>query len=315
MGSRHELANIYVAIASYRDPFLISTVYDALIKADNNNRITIGCFIQAWPKEHPITLPQTFDKRVKFEVIDPGIVFSVTECRSKAMQFLTSEHDYVLQIDSHTKFAQGWDTNLIKQIESLPKKSILSAYAPSWTPAVVYGAEHLESRIGIWECVFDDYSKDTYNNFGDITPALQQISTEENVYKGYYLCGHFIFAKSEFFLQYKPQKWIMFWGEELMNSLYAASAGWGVYIPNYVPVNHLYPQHVNKCAISPKIFVDYNDIYNKKSLETVNKIIDMMCGIQKPEGFTKEGLEIINNHLGVNLGDMYYKWRSEKRVH
>lgn len=42
---------IYVSIASYRDPYLQSTIDSLFLEADNPENITVGCFIHALENE------------------------------------------------------------------------------------------------------------------------------------------------------------------------------------------------------------------------------------------------------------------------
>lgn len=312
MGSGHELETIYVAIASYRDPFLNSTVKDALNKADNPKNITIGCFIQSYINERPITIPEHVPG-LKFKVIEPGTIFSVNTCRTNALHFLNDSHKYVLQIDSHTRFDEGWDTKLINKLNSLDSKSIISSYCPSWYPAFLGEKEEVEVRHSTYDCYFNYNSKDKYLLYNDLVPFLEAVESDNELYKGWYLCAHFIFSKSEYFKQRVLEDWVMFWGEELLSSLSAASNGWSVYIPKDSHVYHLFPQDVEAYINLPKIFKDYPEIFKEKSEKTTGLIIDMLSGEAPMVNLTKEGLEKINSHLGYDLAKTIVDWRREKR--
>ena len=51
-------------------------------------------------------------------------------------RYLIQQHwegkQYYLQIDSHTRFVQSWDTKLRQDIKTLPEKSCLSNYVSTY---------------------------------------------------------------------------------------------------------------------------------------------------------------------------------------
>ena len=117
------MKKIYVSLASYRDPYLQSTIDSLFCEADYPKNIMVGCFIHAL--EHEIKsseLERTYDGKVQYDLELAGKMFSVTACRNRCLKWLDDTYDYILQIDSHSRFDQGWDTRLIKLIESIDDK-------------------------------------------------------------------------------------------------------------------------------------------------------------------------------------------------
>lgn len=302
---------IYVAIASYRDPLLTSTIQSLYENADNPKNVTVGCFIQAYEQDRDVETPgeRFIDKQVFYQVINPGSVFSITECRNRAMQFLSEEHTYVLQVDSHTRFHKGWDSILLNYIKDLPLKSAISTYLPGWRPLLT-GEEEVLFNSGFFEPTFTKLSKDKLNE-GEIIPENVYIESDNRfLYKSWYLAAHCLFARKELFKHINQQNWIMFWGEEFVNSLSAASEGWDVYLPYSPPLSHMYPQDVPYLNLN-KLFKDFPDEWGKKSSETTKTILDMLNNRVERKGFTQAGLDKINAHIGYDLVEQFNDFLKE----
>jgi hypothetical protein len=297
---------IYVAIASYRDPLLNSTINSLYANADNPDNISVGCYVQSYENDWSVETPGNRfpNKHVFAQVDSPGTVFSVTECRRRAFEFFTDEA-YVLQIDSHTRFQKGWDSILLNYIKDLPEKSALSTYLPGWRPLPT-GEEFIAVNEGFFEPTFTEMSKQRLIE-GTIVPENVNIEDGDNklLYKSWYLAAHFIFAKVELFKCINQQDWIMFWGEEFINSLAAASEDWNVYLPYNTPLAHMYPQDVEAYIKLNKIFKDFPDEWNKKSHQTTKIILNMLNNVIERQGFTQKGLDKINAHIGYDLVEQF----------
>jgi hypothetical protein len=295
---------IYVSIASYRDPLLNSTIHSLYSKADNPEDITVGCFIQSYEEDRDVETPveRFIGKQVFYEVISPGQVFSITDCRNRAVQFLSDEHTYVLQVDSHTRFHEGWDSSFLNYIKDLPLKSAISTYLPGWKPLPT-GEEEIAVNNGFQEPTFTKLSKIALRT-GSIVPENVHIKTDNKfLYKSWYLSAHCLFARKELFQHINKQDWVMFWGEEFINSLSAASEGWDVYLPYNPPLSHMYPQDVESYLTLNKIYNDFPAEWKTKSAATTQAILDMLNNKVERQGFNQAGVDKINEHLGYNLVD------------
>ena len=292
---------IYVAIASYRDPLLTSTIHSLYENADNPKNITVGCFIQSYEQDRSAETPvdRFLDNQVFYQVINPGSIFSITECRNRAMQFLSDEHTYVLQVDSHTRFHKSWDSILLNYIKDLPLKSAISTYLPGWRP-LPDGEEEIQVNNYFFEPTFTEKCGEDLRK-GNIVPENVPIESDiKFLYKSWYLAAHCLFARKELFKHINQQSWILFWGEEFINSLSAASEGWDVYLPYSPPLSHMYPQNVPYLNLN-KLFKDFPDEWDKKGLETANTIFDMLNNRVEREGFTQAGLDKVTAQIGYNL--------------
>ncbi len=124
-------ASIFVSIASFRDKFLPFTIKSALAKAAHPERLTFGLCWQADETENLdewLNDPRFRIRRYHYQT-SLGYGWSRAE-----IQKLYAGEEYHLLIDSHTWFADGWDDNLIEQLESKPsKKPLLTTSSPPFT--------------------------------------------------------------------------------------------------------------------------------------------------------------------------------------
>jgi hypothetical protein len=119
---------IFVAIAAYRDPDLVPTIEDCLAKARHPERLRFGVCWQHSPDE---VLGNGFAAQ-QFRVTDVDWRDSRGHswARAEAMKLYDGE-DWYLQLDSHHRFAQDWDTKLITRASLTDcQKPLISAPAP-----------------------------------------------------------------------------------------------------------------------------------------------------------------------------------------
>jgi hypothetical protein len=128
MADPAESASIFVSIASYRDQFLPFTIRAALSRAAHPERLTFGI---CWQADENESLDEWLEDP-RFRIRKYPYQSSLGYGWSRAeVQKLYAGEEYHLLIDSHTWFAEGWDDNLIKQLESKPsKKPILTTSSP-----------------------------------------------------------------------------------------------------------------------------------------------------------------------------------------
>lgn len=309
---------IYVSIASYRDPFLQRTIDSLYCTARNPENITVGCFVQAFPEELPTLVPlNRYGYSVYYETQQPGTVFSVTECRNKCLKWLDSSYDYVLQVDSHTTFDVGWDTFLIEFICKLnDEKAILSSILPTF--GVKSDGNEVWVKQDAIRVVYPDeqVTKYAFMNSYDIVFPIKfgKPLANKDYANGWYLSGHFIFSSSKYFLQIPQPSWVLFWGEEVVNSIRAYTAGWNVYIPEKLPLYHL-DQNITEID-RPRLWQDFPEQWSPRREFTTDKIVDIMNNLNIDSGdiFYERTLEELYLHIGEDLGKLFQEWRTERRA-
>ena len=227
---------IFVSIASYRDRQLIATVNDLLRKAVNPLRLRICICWQHSEEEMP--LPFALDQR--FRIVDVDWRESRGACwaRAQIMQLWEGEA-FFLQIDSHCRFATGWDAMLIRMMEETGSpKPVLSSYGNAFTPA--------ENGVGLTErldgrpqsIVIARFSSD---GIPELRP-LEMVNVQHRTspMSARFLSGGFLFAPGSFVedVPYDPD--LYFLGEESSVSLRAFTSGYDLFHPIEPVVWHDY---------------------------------------------------------------------------
>lgn len=128
---------IFLSIASYRDPQLVPTIEDCLRKASHPERLRFGICWQHTPEDRP--LPFLHDPR--FRILDVDSRQSRGACWARAeIMKLWQQEQWYLQIDSHCRFAPGWDERMIQMAAATGSpRPILTAYPAPFKPT--HGAE------------------------------------------------------------------------------------------------------------------------------------------------------------------------------
>jgi len=124
---------IFVQIASYRDPELIPTVLDLVEKAKNPESLRI---VVAWQHDDNESL-EPIKHLVEF--IDIPYVESKGVCWARNLiQQKYNGEEYTLQLDSHHRFIQNWDEELIEMYNKCKEmgsdKPLITAYLPHYDP-------------------------------------------------------------------------------------------------------------------------------------------------------------------------------------
>lgn len=127
-------STIFVSVASYRDPETSMTVNDMLSKATYPERIFVGILSQIDRRVESKYLAP-FGRRIRQEVMDYRDSKGVCWARSRILTKLREREEYVLQIDSHSRFKPGWDVTVLSMYERLDNNStVISHYPPNYTP-------------------------------------------------------------------------------------------------------------------------------------------------------------------------------------
>ena len=314
------MESIYLAIASYRDPLLQSTIDDAFSKAARPEVLSVGCFIQVLdtdPALHKHLITNDYGGRVKYKVAPAGKIFSVTKCRNVSMKWLAPEHNYVLQIDAHTRFEKDWDVTLLKQFSELSdNKAILSCYPHEWIRENGWDVYLNWSYTHIALCSYNTKeAKQSFMDTYDLVPTLLDMPRENPLpAKNWYISGAFIFAPADFFRAVRQPDWIAFWGEELFYSLLAFTNGWTVYAPCNRPIYSLYAKPAAKETHSAhKIWEDFPLEWHAAHKAGAKKLVASIINKTTGEGYlgTERPIEELYEFLGYNLSELLQEWSDE----
>ena len=227
---------IFISIASYRDRQLVPTVMDLVHKADEPSLLRFGICWQHGPDEE--APPFADDPLVR--ILDVPWQQSGGACwaRAEAMKLWQGEQ-WFLQVDSHCRFARGWDTKLIRMAaQTGSPKPILSTYGNAFSPAEP-GHEALEVLNGDPHLIaIEKFTDDGIPNLKPV--AILDARKRSKPLAARFLAAGFLFAPGSLVqdVPYDPE--LYFFGEEISMTVRAFTAGYDLFHPIETLVWHDY---------------------------------------------------------------------------
>ncbi|MFT2111180.1 GlcNAc-transferase family protein [Marinomonas sp. 2405UD68-3] len=234
---------IFVSIASYCDELLFFTLRDCYQKAEKPENLVFAVIDQNDASQKDAIDALSFADQIRYVYINKMETFGVSWARNMAFSLFDNE-EYLLQIDSHTYFEQGWDDNLLTQYTKILEKSakpILSVYPyafcfdadeqPVFTKPT--GEFVMELRPHPDTSLTDDCAVLRFR--------AGHVKTTEPV-NGCHIAAGFIFTKSAFIEEIPYDPYLYFHGEEQSLSVRAYTRGWDIYHPTWIPLYHHYKE-------------------------------------------------------------------------
>ena len=234
MGNR----KIFIQIASYRDPQLIHTIRDCDMKASDPTKLVYSIAWQHSQEDEWDSLHE-FKDDSRFKVVDIDYKDSKGACwaRNQLQQNYDGE-EYTLQIDSHHRFVQDWDLELISMYNQLKEKGhekpLLTGYVSSFDPD-----NDPAGRIQTpWKMNFDRFipegavfflpaSIDNYKQLTEPIPAR-------------FYSAHFAFTTGDFVKEVPHDPEYYFHGEEISIAVRAFTWGYDLFHPHKTVIWHEY---------------------------------------------------------------------------
>lgn len=243
-------ASIFVSIASYRDSQCQYTVQDLFLKAAHPDRVVVGICFQVAPEDEDNFLLDLDPWGDRIRTYFLRHVEAKGPCYARALiqQHLFKSEDYYFQIDSHFRFAPGWDETCLEQLRRCPSpKPILTAYASSYTlPKDYVPGEPDRAVLAVGAGVtvlcadtFGDLHKDDpfmriktrscRSDFGHVPPPAL------------FWTARFAFSAGSVVdeVPYDPHLDYVFFGEEISMSARLWTSGWDMFNPTKVIAYHL----------------------------------------------------------------------------
>lgn len=289
--------SIFISIASYQDPLLVSTIFSAYENAENKNDLIFSICDQS---DNTIDINGiTFSDQIHYDHVDP--LFSKGPCwaRHRAQSFF-NEEDFFLQVDSHTLFAPEWDSIFIKQLEKISanqeideyfKKPIITSYPRSF--------KVLDFEKGLFELCTGDkhtqvitYRKDSLFLKGSFSRQIGIPTKHTDITHAILLAAGCIFTKGAFVkeIPYDPNYY--FYGEELSLAMRAFTNGYSFFHIPDVPLFHLYTDTSN---IPRKLHWDPEDDqkravkWTELDKKSLNRLDDLFADkVEEPLSLGKE---------------------------
>lgn len=240
---------IFVSIASYRDAELLPTLHDMLEKASGLSVLNIAI---CWQDEGEISQFQragfTLIEKTKsgehdlfifehqgnrVQVICVHYFLSEGACWARSLcEKLYQQEDYCLQIDSHCRFIDDWDVEMVSLLQQLKQhsaKPVISSYPPGYEPGKEDQKAEYVSRLVLRGFSTDNILQLTSVDFESNAPV-----------RGSYLAGGFIFAEAQFLHEVPNDPLIFFEGEEIAMAVRAFTHGYDIWHPHKILLWHFY---------------------------------------------------------------------------
>lgn len=227
---------IFVSVASYRDPETPATLFDLFSKAAHPLRIFCGVLWQVVPGEDDdcLILDDSLPlSQIRGKIYHPRDSQGACWARSLILTKLRGGEEFVLQIDSHMRFVDGWDEILLAMWRSCKSaRALLSTYPVAYVPPDKLG----EKAVTI-------LCPRQFNHKGILTfgarsesYSIRPASPEANAF----VSAGFLFGPAKAFdeVPYDPN--LYFHGEEVSLSARLWTNGWDAYTPNDVVTYHNY---------------------------------------------------------------------------
>ena len=293
--------SIFIQIAAYRDPQLLPTLRDCIKNADKPEDLVFSITWQHSTEDEWDNLDE-FKNDPRFKVIDVDYRDSKGCCWARnLLQQQYNGEDYTLQLDSHHRFVQGWDTKCLEMYNQLKakgiKKPLLTAYLPSFQTDKDPGG-----RVQVpWKMNFDRFipegavffSPASIDNFESLTEPIP----------ARFYSAHFCFTSGDFVKEVQHDPNYYFHGEEISVGVRAFTHGYDLFHPHRIIAWHEYTR-----VGRPKVWdndthwTEKNDashLRNRKLFEMDGLKRDIDFGIYD---FGKERtLEDYERYAGVNF--------------
>ena len=257
--------SIFISIASYQDPLLVSTIFGAYNNAKNKDELIFSICDQS---DNPINIDDLdFADQVRYEHVNP--VFSKGPCwaRHRAQTFY-QEEDYFLQIDSHTQFLPNWDELFKEALLKIEAAGLTDGYfAKPIITSYPRSFKVLDFERGLFELNTGDkhtqvitYRKDSLFSRGSFSRQIGIPTKHTEITHAYLMAAGCIFTRGKFVkdIPYDPNYY--FYGEELSMALRAFTHGFSFFHIPDVPLFHLYTDVSN---IPRKLHWDPEDDANR----------------------------------------------------
>jgi hypothetical protein len=251
-----ENRKIFVQIASYRDPELLPTIRDCISKAKRPEMLTFGI---CWQRDETETMGE-FAEDPRFRILDYPWSKSKGLCWARGeIQKLWADEEYTLQLDSHHRFLQDWDEELIEMMKSTgSEKPIITTYAGMYRPS-----DNTLLNVEPYKMVASNFTPS-----GTILFRPHSIPDWQNLTKpipARFVSGHFFFTYGIHCEEYKYDPNIYFAGDEISLSIRSYTLGYDLYHPHKTVVWHEYTREGRT-----KHWTDFNS--ENKNNGTVEKV-------------------------------------------
>lgn len=257
---------IFVQVAAYRDPELLPTLRHCIANADQPQQLTFGI---CWQHAEDDSLAE-FASMPQARVKDVHYSLARGTCWARSeTQRLYDGEEYTLQIDSHHRFAPGWDTTvkalMLEARRAGAKKPLLTSYLPPYEP----GDADADLGGAPLRLVFNGFSAE--GPFKVMPVAMDGPQRRSRLERARFLSGHFLFTLGEFCREVPYDPRLYFFGEEPAMALRAFTHGYDLFHPRLRLLWHHYHR-----PSAPRHWSDNRRwwLRNERSLQQYRRLVD-----------------------------------------
>ena len=274
---------IFINIASYRDPLLVTTINSAYNNAKNKENLVFGIVDQGYDKEHINIDLLEFKNQIRYIRIDP--IYARGACWPRHLaQTLWQGEEYYLQVDSHTLFDPDWDEIFIDQYNELNKyheKPVISVY-PSGFSIEDKDIKKLNKHTlsGCLSLVVDEAN--AFQGDADMYVGTKCHIIDKEMVHGYMVSGNCLFTGGKMIEDVPYDPFLYFSGEEHSLALRLWTSGYNIFHTNKIPVYHHYDRDYRTTSWGDGLLEDSRpvkwwerDVESKKRLNSVVTGVDL----------------------------------------
>lgn len=257
------MEKIFVAIASYRDPECQWTVKDLFAAATFPDRVFVGICWQFDSARDQDCFAVPYPRPEQVRVIDVTLQETRGACwaKSRALSLIEDEN-YILLIDSHMRFAKGWDVEMIETLfRTGNSRAFLSTYPAGYEPP----DKRRFSTPRLAPVKFFDRVMSQNSVLLEMPRPLES----------YLVAGGYLFGHREMFEQVPYDPHIYFIGEEITHAARYFTHGWDGYTPDKCLIHHYYSR-----KSSTKHWEDEKDNWTKLNKASYKRVRHLL-GIER----------------------------------
>lgn len=224
---------IFVSVAAYRDSETPNTIKSLLEAADRPYLIRIGILNQLCTQQEGLYKVGSWTN-VHECIIDYTQSKGACWARSFIWTNLLQDEEFVLQIDSHSRFDKGWDTALLKMFERLNDPlAVLTHYPMPYNSLTGERSEQQYTRFDV----------QSFNHWGFpviSSAALPFTDTPVVPAPTAVLAGGCFFTRGKTVKNVPYDPYLYFQGEEINYAIRLFTHGYNLYLPNQAFMYHDY---------------------------------------------------------------------------
>ena len=261
---------IYVQIPAYRDRELLPTVVSLTTTAERPESLTVAIGWQYAPDEKHLESALRSFQSVKL-LASPAEHSEGPNWARRCLQNQWDGEEYILFLDSHHRFVQGWDQKLILMHRGLEgagvAKPVLSGYLPPYVPG--------EDPAGRYRTI---YELQVYERLEGLAFRLMGYPIEgwksmEAPRASAFVSLHLLFARGEFNIDVPFDPRIYFFADEVAVALRAFTHGYDVFCPSEIIGWHLFNRSTRVTHW------DDRGHYDKRLVESLDRLRSLYTGM------------------------------------